>query len=532
MTMPRPGRRASSQTHDSAVPSPIMPSKKPTHNRWFAVATAVALVLALALPVPVAADGGPVLSDPQLWALLKEGQQTAVISLGSGNSAYVDLFVTMLDQSGQSHQVTFFVPLGKNAAQFRTVEETSREFDESVTEPLDAILRAEVERQAGYKTSVRGSLLLGTLLINGGWSWPIWLLGLLSGCGVAGVPAPIATYETASSQVSIYGVDEDTDLQMLIQTTGLSPAVQETLSRLRGQQVAIVTLQTQPSPAGGSPGGGPTGQPGLHLSWQSTFATGSAQASYAYPLGTGSAWAHPIELTRIYVASPPGLDFVTEYPELGENLSGYTAGGWSSRSAPRIQQATGAAYAVDEAVDAMHGRVWRVTYMQSNSAEDLIITSLPTLSPRTLGALQLQRRQGMAGALSWLFAPLAALAVWLVVWRYVMGRLLKVKYRWGERRFWLDALGWALLYPLTNGIILVSGVVFVALTAGLGAFIAAPILFVTLLGGVSIFLFARIRAQALGVSWRRAAVAYIATVLVANGLFFSFGLLYLALLGA
>jgi hypothetical protein len=437
-----------------------------------------------------------------------------------------------LDESGQSHQVTFFVPLGKNAAQFQTVEETSREFDEAVTEPLDAILRAEVERQAGYKTSVRGSLLLGTLLINGGWSWPIWLLGLLSGCGVAGVPAPIATYETASSQVSIYGVDEDTDLQMLIETTGLSPAVQETLSRLRGQQVAVVTLQTQASPTEGSPGIGPTGQPGLHLSWQATLAADSAQASYAYPLGTGSAWAQPIELTRIYVASPPGLDFVAKYPELGENLSGYTAGGWSSRSVPRIQQATGAAYAVEEAVDSVHGHVWRVTYRQSNSAEDLIITSLATSSPRTLATLQQQRRQGVAGAWSWLLAPLAALAVWLVVWRYVMSRLLKVEYRWGERRFWFDALGWALLYPLTNGMMLVSGVFLVALTAGLGIFIAAPILFVTLLGGVSIFFFARNRAQALGVSWLRAAMAYVTTVLVANGLFLGFGLLYLALLGA
>jgi hypothetical protein len=488
------------------------------------------------------ADGGPILSDPQLWSLLKEGQQTAVINLGSGNTAHIDLFVTMLDESGQSHEVTFFVPLGKNPVQFRTVEETSREFDESVTQPLDNILRAEVERQATYKTNVRGSLLLGTLLINGGWSWPVWLLWVLSGCGVAGMPTPIATYETASSQVSIYGVDQDTDLQMLIETTGLSPAVQETLSRLRGQQIAVVTLQTQPSPQGGSPGGGLTGQPGLHLSWQTALATDSrtergmeyrsAQATYAYPLGTGSAWAHPIELTRIYVAAPPGLDFVTHYPELGEDLSGYTAGGWSSRSMPRIQRATGAAYAVEEAVDAGSGHVWRVTYRQSNSAEDLLITSLPASSQRTLAVLQRQHLEGVAGALSWLFAPLAALVVWLAVWRYVMRRLLKVEYRWRERRFWVEALGWALLYPLTNGVTLLAGVVLTVFTAGVGMFVAAPILLITALGGISIFFFARNRAQALGVSRRRAARAYITAVVMANALFLSFGIFYLALLGA
>jgi hypothetical protein len=509
-----------------------MSRKESARYRWFAVAAVVALVLALALPAPAVADGGPVLSDPQMWAMLREGQQTAVIHLGSGNTAHIDLFVTMLDESGQSHQVTFFVPLGIDSTQFQTAEETSREFEETITAPLDALLRAEVERQATYKTNVRGSLLLGTLLINGGWSWPVWLLWVLSGCGAAGMPAPIATYETASSQVSIYGVDEDTDLQMLIQTTGLSPAVQETLSRLRGQQIAVVTLQTQPVPEGGSSSEGPTGQPGLHLSWQTTLATNSEQATYAYPLGTGSAWAHPIELTRIYVSAPPGLDFVTEYPELGENLSGYTGGGWSSRSMPRIQHATGAAYAIEEAVDAASGHVWRVTYKQSNSAEDLVITSLPATSQRTLTALRQQGVERVAGLLSWLFAPLAALVIWLVVWRYVMNRLLKVKYSWRDYRFWLEALGWAVLYPLTNGIALVFGVVLTALTAGVGMFVAAPVLLVTVLGGISTFFFARNRAGALGVSKRQAAMAYITTVVMANAFFLSFGIFYLALFGA
>jgi hypothetical protein len=509
---------------------------------WCCVTAVWALVLVLALPVPAVADGGPILSDPQIWALLKEGQQTAVINLGSGNTAHIDLFVTMLDESGQSHEVTFFVPLGKESSQFHTVEETSREFDESVTKPLDAILRAEVERQATYKTNVRGSLLLGTLFINGGWAWPIWLLWVLSGCGVAGMPAPIATYETASSLVLIYGVNQDTDLQTLIQTTGLSPAVQETLSRLRGQQIAVVTLQTQPVPEGGSSGGGPTGQPGLHLSWQTTLASDSrtergmeyrsAQASYAYPLGTGSAWSHPIETTRIYVRAPLGLDFVTQYPKLGEDLSGYTGGGWSSRSMPRIQRATGAAYAVEEAVHAVSGHVWRVTYRQSNSAEDLVITSLAGTSARTLAALQRQALERAVGALSWLFAPLVALALWLGVWRYVMRRLLNVEYQWRDRRLWVEALGWALVYPLTNGVTLVAGVILTALTAGVAIAVAAPILLITALAGISIFFFARNRARELGVSRKRAAMAYITAMVMANALFLGFGIFYLALLRA
>ncbi len=506
-----------------------MAGKVCVRNRWAAV---VALILVLALPVPAWADGGILPSDPQMWAMIKEGQQTAVIRLESETTAHIDLFVTMLDESGQSHQVTFFVPLGIDPIEFQSAEQMSREFEELVTAPLDALLRAEVERQATFRTNVRGSLLLGTLLLNGGWSWPIWLLWVLSGCGAAGMPAPIAIYETDSSQVSIYGLDGDTDLQMLIEAAGLSPAVQETLSRLRGQQIAVVTLQTQPMPEGGSSGEGPTGQPGLHLSWRTTLATGAAQATYAYPLGTGSAWAHPIELTRIYVSAPPGLDFVTQYPELGEDLSGYTGGGWSSRSRPRIQEATGAAYAVDEAVDVTEGRVWRVTYRQSNSAEDLLVTSMPAWSAHTLAALRRQGLERVTGALSWLFAPLAALVIWLAVWRYVMKRLLRIEYSWRELRFWREALGWAILYPVTNAVVLVAGVMLIAFTAGVGAYVAVPIVSITALGGISIFFFARDRAQALGVSKRQAAMAYITTVVMANALFLGLGIFYLALYGA
>ena len=499
--------------------------------RWFAATLVVTLLLTLALPAAAVADGWALPSDPQLWAMLKEGQQTGVVTLRSVNTADVDLFITMLDESGQTHEVKFFVPLGKEATQFSAAEETSREFEEAVTAPLDALLRAEVERQATFKTNVRGSLLLGTLLMNGGWSWPIWLLWVLSGCGAAGMPTPLATYETPSSQVAIYGLNEDTDLQALIETTGLSPAVQETLARLRGQQIAVVTLQTQPPPQGGSSGGGPTGQTGLHLAWQATLATDSAQATYAYPLGTGSAWAHPIELTRIYVSAPPGMDFVTRYPELGENLSGYTGGGWSSRSQPRIQRATAPAYAVEEAVGDF-GHVWRITYKDSNSAEDLIVTSLPAPSARTQAARTRQRLEAVSGVLSWFVAPLVALVVWLAAWRYVMKRMLQIEYQWREGRFWRDALGWALLYPVTNGVTLVLGLVLTAMTAGVGAFVAVPILILTLLGGVSIFVFARNRAQSLGVPKKQAALAYVAAMALANAVFLSFGIFYLALLGA
>ncbi len=495
------------------------------------VAIAVIITLLLALPAPAMADGGPILSDPQLWAQLEEGQQIAVVRLGSGNTARVDLFISMLDRSGETHEIVFFLPLGLDPSAFSVVEETSLEFDEVVTEELDEILLREARQATSYRKNVRWSLLLGTLFINGAWSWPLWLLWSLAGCAAPGAQlAPIATYETESSQVAIYGMDEETDLQALIETTGLDPAVQETLARLEGQQIAVVTLQTQP-PEESASYWEPTGQPGIHLAWTTTLVSHSAEATYAYPLGTGSAWAHPIEITRVYVVAPPGVDFELQYPKLGADHSGFDLPLLWGQPEPRIMDAEGPAYAVENAAGDF-GRIWRVTYMDSNSAEDLVITRLPEMSRETLAALRWLRFRQPLQSLTYVVSFVMALLVWLVAWRYVMPRMLGMAYHWLDFKLYRDALGWALLYPLTNGVLLAAAALLIPVTAGASLLIGAPVLFVTLLGAVSIFFFARWRSRALGVSKARAAWAYVVVTLIANVVYLVFAIGYTALVGA
>jgi len=511
------------------------------------VTVTVIATLLLVLPAPAMADGGPILSDPELWGLLEEGQQIAVVTLGSSNTAHVDLFISMLDRSGESHEIVFFLPLGIDPSDFSVVEETSLEFDEALTEELDQILLREEERTVSYRRSVRWSLLLGTLFINGGWSWPLWILWSLSGCGPAAAPpAAIATYETENSQVAIYGVDKDTDLQALITTTGLDPAVQETLARLEGQQIAIVTLRTQPPPEEGGTPLWRTGQPGIHLAWTTTLVSHSTEATYSYPFGTGSAWAHPIYITRVYVVAPPGVDFVAQYPKLGLDLSGFTGGGFRVQRRPRIISADGPAYALENAVGDF-GRVWRVTYMYSNSAEDVVITRLPEMSPETLAALRRAQLERPVRALTWLMSLVVALAIWVVAWRYTMPRLLGMQYQWLDLKLWRDALGWALLYPLTCTVALIAtavlasvilsiawiavGVVAQSIVADLVRVVATLLLLITSLGLVSL-LFSQKRSRTLGVSKGRAAAAYIVVVLLASGAYLLFAVSYAALVGA
>jgi hypothetical protein len=124
-----------------------------------------------------------------------------------------------------------------------------------------------------------------------------------------------------------------------------------------------------------------------------------------------------------------------------------------------------------------------------------------------------------------------ALGLWLVAWRYTMPRLLGVSYRWRDWRLYGDALAWSLLYPLTNGIALVTAVLATIATSGMGLFVGIPLLLVTALGVVSILLFIRVFARTPGVSKGRALAAYVLLILLANAGYLLFALGWSALLG-
>jgi len=502
----------------------------------FVLPTIAGLAFLLALPPPACADGGPILSDPELWAMIDEGQQIAVVHLQQGGTAKVDLFISMADRSGQSHEVTFFLPLGVQAGDLSVVEETSLAFDEALTEPIEAQLKADMRREAEYKERVRVSLLLGTVATNAAWSW-LATVPFLYGISGMGGAAPIATFETPSSQVAIYDLDAEMDLQALIETTGLDPKVKETLAALQGQQIAVVKLQTQPVSAeeGSTYASESTGQPGIHLGWRSTLVSHPAGATYTYPLGTGQAWASPIEFTRVYVVSPPELDFGVDYPRLGADLSGIEESR-SGRLAWKIDDAESPAFAVDEAYGDF-GHIWRATYIKSNSGQDLVVTSLPGVSREVQRAIRQARVQGVIGALTWLVGLLAGLAAWVTGWKVVMPRRLGVPYRWREGKLYRDALTWAVLYLVINLVALV----FAGLVLFLGGLfeplywlmaVVVPLVMLAALGLANAFFYARWKAGKLQVRRGRAFGAYMLVVLMANALYLAFAAGYSAIAGA
>jgi hypothetical protein len=459
-----------------------------------------------------------------------EGHQIGVVKLLDSQWAEVDLFISILDRSGASPEIGFFLPLGLDPHSFSVTERSSMDFEDLVTRRLDLDLWHASKRDDDYRSELFMSLLLGSWFINGGLTWPLWLSMAFSGCSGPGEPAPLAAFETESSYVAIYGVEAETDLDALIALGGLDPSVRETLNRLRGQQIAVVTLKPEPREGKGSLEGWFLSDPGLHFHWTTRLAPGPDGPTYRYPLGTGTAWANPIEVTRVYVSAPADAGLAAQYPALGEDLSGYQRDRWD-----RIRSVLGGdgpAYAIEEGLRDDASPLWRVTYLQSNPSEDIVITYLPE---PTEGALQRQQQDAQRRQIlrvSWPMNVVVALLLWIVAWRMVMPHLLGVRYPWRSPHLWIEALGWALLYPLSTGLV---GILIIN-TPTFISNVSDPIMYAFMallaLGTISLYIFAHAQARTRTLPWHKSVLAYLAVTVVANVLYVSYGFAFAHLVGA
>jgi hypothetical protein len=465
---------------------------------FIAVFVLFVAIIAVVIPAPVFADGGPAVPY-DLWHNLKEGQQIAVVTIWNQDMASVDLFISILDKTAESHEVIFFVPIGKDATFHNAFEQDLYHFDEYYTARLDYIIRESVTtRQHAVQ-----ALFAGALLTNGAILTPLWASVLLTGCSGA-AQQPETTIQTESSEINIYGIDEKTDLTTLIETTGLAPSVYETLSKLKGQKVAIVKLHTQPKVAESETTqyqDHPTSEPGLHLSWSTSL----VDNTYTYPLGTGAAWSKPIELTRVYISVPKGVDFDVQYPTLGAEYSGYDLIKGSN-----IQKYIDIpAYAVDQA-SGDFGRVWRATYTMSNPTDNIVITVKPQ---STLSQFLAHAEEGAFGY-SILFALIIGVLIWIFAWIYLMPIFLGSK-----KKHPMLAWYYALIYPFINFIFIIFPGMLFYLFFLFDATLLSFILVFLVLGGAIIGIFTLIHGNRLGVSRGRAIGAFVLTSLCSNAFY-------------
>ncbi len=466
---------------------------------------ALIAITALLFPSPVQADGGPIVPR-DLWGEINEGQQIAVVTIQDDSTVKVDLFISILDQTQQSHDITFFIPLGKSTTGFSAIEQNLIDFDSHNTGGLDRLLRDS----ANAKQHAMQMLFSGALLSNGGILTPFWIPMLLSSCAAA-APKAEASFQTGSSQIGIYDINADTDIQALIATAGLAPSVQDTLSRLQGQQIAVIKMHTrvQSTSVTGQYSGSGT-EPGLYLSWFSKLVSTPAGPSFTYTLGTGAAWSKPINLTRVYVVAPT-FDFNASYPALGIQHSGY-----DYIEGSQIDKYYDVpAYAADEARGDF-GKIMRLTYSQSNPTSDVVIT----VTPRSSWSAFRNSLLAHSFLIAFLFALILGLAFWFLSWHFLMPRFLGNKA--APRLDWYLAL----IYPGINFVIMIFPGSILYLFYLLGLTYGSLIVLFLMMGGVSIGIFELIHGGYLGVSRGVATRAFVLVSLVSSGayLLFSFAL--------
>jgi hypothetical protein len=498
-------------------------------KRILLIFTAAFIILSsFIIPLPLNADGGPIV-DPLLFAKLQEGQQIAVIRLQDTSTASVDLFVSILDQTGESHDISYFVPLGTKPSGFQVNEEDSLTFAYSLTETPDRILFQGYQNNQTFLQEI----FAGALLTNGVWLTPLWLPMLLSSCGAA--PTPVSSFSTPGSQVDIFNIDETTDLDALISTTGLDVSVKDTLSRLKGQQIAVIQLKTSPvsSSAPSTWSTVPTAQPGLHLSWVTQLTASKNGMTYAYPLGTGASWANPIQMTRVYVIAPLDINFNVQYPKLGVNRSGFIKA--KNSFEPRIASYIDvSAYAVDEAIGQngiyMHPssyvdksiRVWRAIFTHSNSAKDMMITVSPKRGI-TFRSWLWQKSDNSNRPFALILGLVVAVLFWILAWYFLVPRMVgKNRYVPGLWRISLTYIAWNLLAFLPGAILLIG--------FSYGTRVLALALMVILFGGVSALIFS-IRHMNRLAEVKGKAIQIFAMVTLASGgayLLFALGWAWLA----
>jgi len=397
-------------------------------TRW-AVAVSAIVVAAgtLLLPVPLAHADGMILAPSNILRYFAEQSQVGVVEVKADRTVAVDLYISLLDTSGQSHEVSFLLPLQAMPKGFRAQETTLARFTEARLQPLGGVLRAaehdrRQQQEAIARAYAASSLVAGPLAFaarNAALPEPLqWATkGMSAGAAEKG-PVPTISVRTEHSRLEVYASLQPDQLAALAQLSALPPKTRQALTSYVGRPFALVCLRTVPRAesavevdAGGHPRPSyvpPEQQPGVVFSFDQAMikdADGSAHR-YDFPLGTGQAWEHPIPTTQVYITGDEALNFTVDFPGRPRAQGSLLSKGDHEFSSSQAGAADGR-------------QVHVATYLESNPKQDIGIVL--NSGGRSELVLEMQEMRGRALLSRVAFPALAlaawALAFWLVVWR-------------------------------------------------------------------------------------------------------------------
>jgi len=383
------------------------------HPRRSAALTASLLLLGCAYG-PANGDG-VLLLPSELLGAFTEQSQLAVIEVNRDRTCRVDLFVSLLDTSGRSHEVHFALPLQTLPKHLQAQEVAASQFREDRLRPLDGVFWAE--QKAGEQAAidrltagVAGAVVAGplSLVLEGGYVFSAMMSGTKRAAGALPGAAigPAMTAETDHSKIEVYPALRAEDLARLAGLDDVPPTVREALKSYVGRPFALMRLRTIPS-LRSSPAERSLKERGIVFTFDQGMLRNGNGYSYDFPLGTGQGWANPIPATAIYVTADDDLNVRSLFPKTEEDLAGAAAG------ADR--------------------QVHMASYYGQNLSQDVRVELLPSGKSDCVAKRDARRRGVVVGYVA--FPVLGALA-WLLGFRLTAWR----GQRGGEQSFWRLAL--------------------------------------------------------------------------------------------
>ncbi len=282
------------------------------------------VVVGMMAMTPADADG-MLLAPSSVLSLLGEQSQIAVVDIRPDKTANINLFISLSDNSTESHEVQFLLPLQTLPLDFAAKEITQDQFRKQRLVPLDNLFWAAQAELAHFRNRLDAAYTLGALAAG-----PVSLAGrfheaykktqLVPGGGVV-APAATLSVKTAHSSVAVYGSLSLPQLEALAGMPNLPAKVRNTLTGYVNRPFALVRLHTVPAATATAlvnlnQRHQPEEQkPGVLFMFSQQMVERDGAFRYDYPLGTGTAWQNPIGLTEVWVTAPEDAPLEVAFPD-------------------------------------------------------------------------------------------------------------------------------------------------------------------------------------------------------------------------
>ncbi|MGQ9727284.1 MAG: hypothetical protein ACUVSC_02025 [Candidatus Fervidibacter sp.] len=275
-----------------------------------------------------------ILAKPNLWRLIAEENQIAIVNLSENGFVDVHLFINLVDKSGKSNTLHLVLPFYDKPLSLQAEELVLTEFRGRNVEALEvrereiklAISKARKAIENDFRLTLvfgfpTGLLFWGRLLKETGEALAPCLH---SGSGGAQTLTPEITITTEHTLTEVYRIRQAEYVGKLL--SGLKVA-REQLDRLKrqfvGRYLYLVTAKTVPlktnsqsSPLQGHVGIVPESeQIGVVFRVKLEASRNGQALTSTYPLSTGETWANPIPLTELFILAPQNGSLQIRYPK-------------------------------------------------------------------------------------------------------------------------------------------------------------------------------------------------------------------------